>query len=57
MKWILTVTDGRRVHFVRLVDTVFFVQGKYALSGSQVRGVPTVQGFLMYTSNDSSIGT
>ena len=34
--------------------TVFYVQENYAL---QVRGVPTIQGFLMYTSNGSLIGT
>ena len=57
MKWIRTVADGRRVRFARLVYTVFYVQGNYALSGLLVRGVSAIQGFLMYTSNGSSIGT
>ena len=36
---------------------MFYVQGNYALSGLRVRGVSAIQGFLMYTSNGSSIGT
>ena len=42
---------------MRLVYTVFYVQGKYALSGLWVRGVSAIEGFLKYTSNGSSIGT
>ena len=49
--------DGRRVCFARLVYTVSNVQGNYALFGLQVRGVSTIQGFLMYTSNGSSSWT
>ena len=36
---------------------MFYVQGNYALSGLRVRGVSAIQGFLMYTSNGSLIGT
>ena len=42
---------------------MFYVQENYALSGLQVRGVFAIQsvwgvrGFLMYTSNGSSIET
>ena len=57
MKWILTVTEGRCVRFARLVYTVFCVQGNYPLFGLRVRGVSAIQGFLMYSSNGSSIGT
>ena len=51
------IQDGRLVHFARLVYTVFYVLGNYVLSGLQVRGVSAIQGFLMYASNGSSIGT
>ena len=57
MKWIWTVADGRRFCYARLVYTVFYVQGNYALSNLWSRGVSAIQGFLMYTNNDSSIGT
>ena len=32
------------VCFARLVYTVFYVQGNYALSGLRVRGVSAIQG-------------
>ena len=50
------MADGRHVCFARLVYTVFYVQWNYALSGLRISGVSTIQGFLMYTSNGSSIG-
>ena len=53
----LTIADGRRVHFARLVYTVFYVQGNYVLSGLWIRGVSAIWEVLMYTSNSSSIGT
>ena len=43
--------------FARLFYTVFNVQGNYALFGLRIRGVSAIQGFLMYTSNGSSIRT
>ena len=36
---------------------MFYVQGNYALFSLRVRGVSAIQGFLMYTSDGSSIGT
>ena len=56
MKWIWTVTDGRRVHFVRLVYTVFYVQRDCALSGLQVRwGIHYSGVFIVHYSDGSSI--
>ena len=52
-----TVPDGRHVCFARLVYTLFYVQGNYALSSLWVREVSAIQGYLMNTSNGSSIGT
>ena len=51
------VPDGRCVRFARLIYTVFYVQGNYALSGLRVRGVSAIQGYLMNISNGSSIRT
>ena len=36
---------------------MFYVLGNYALSGLLVRGMSAIQGFLMYTSTGSLIGT
>ena len=55
--YVWSVFEQLRVHFARLVYTVFYVQEIYALSGLQIRGVSTIQGFSMYTSNGGSIGT
>ena len=46
-KCIWTVIDGGRVSFVRLM---FLCKGELYFDSLQIRGVSTIQGFLMYTS-------